>query len=163
MSKPKSGPQKGDKRRYLREAIESLGLDARYADAAKWVKNRYGIEVSDPTFYHLRKEMQQEARRGQTGGGPERPSAGAGEPKPAGAASQTQTTPQPPGPADTAPATPRAKARPAGPAGQESGGQAQPQEGAGAAEDGVAALVLQAKGLVARLGKDEAKRLIDAL
>ena len=42
MSKPKSGPQKGDKKRYLREAIESLGLDARYADAAKWVKNRYG-------------------------------------------------------------------------------------------------------------------------
>jgi hypothetical protein len=30
-------------------------------------------------------------------------------------------------------------------------------------QDGVAALVLQAKGVVARLGKEEAKRLIDAL
>jgi hypothetical protein len=35
MTKPKSEPQKGDKRRYIREAIESLGLDAKYVDAAK--------------------------------------------------------------------------------------------------------------------------------
>ena len=154
MTKPKSGPQKGEKRRYLREAIESLGLDAKYADAARWVKNRYGIEVSDPTFYHLRKEMQQEAKRGQASGGADQPAAEVGEPTSAGAAFQTQTTPQPPGRADTAPAAPRAKGRPTGPTGQ---------EGAGEARDGVAALVLQAKSLVARLGKDEAKRLIDAL
>jgi hypothetical protein len=115
MTKPTSGPQKGDKRRYIREAIESLGLDAKYVDAAKWVKDRYGIEVSDPTFYHLRKEMQQEARRGQPGGGPDQPSAAEGEPTPAGAASQTQTTPESPGPAGTAPAAALASARPTGP------------------------------------------------
>jgi hypothetical protein len=164
MSKPKSGPQKGDKRRYLREAIESLGLDAKYADAAKWVKKKYGIEVSDPTFYHLRKEMQQEARRGQPGGGPEQPSAEASEPTPAGAAApQAQTPPRPPARAGKPAAAPRANARPTGPTGQESGGQTQSLKGAVGAEDGVAALVFQAKSLVARLGKEEAKRLIDAL
>jgi hypothetical protein len=154
MSKPKSGPQKGDKRRYLREAIESLGLDARYADAAKWIKDKYGVKVGDPTFYHLRKEMQQEARRGQPRGGPEQPAAGAGEPTPAGAAAPTKTTPRSPGRAGKPAAAPRAKARPTGPTAQ---------EGAGEDRDGVAALVLQAKALVARLGKDEAKKLIDAL
>jgi hypothetical protein len=155
MTKPKSAPQKGEKRRYTREAIDSLGLDAKYADAAKWVKNRYGIEVSDPTFYHLRKEMQQEAKRGQASGGADQPAAEAGEPTPTDAsASQAETPPRPPARAGKPAAAPRAKARPTGPAAQ---------EGAGEDRDGVAALVLQAKSLVARLGKDEAKRLIDAL
>src|SRR4051794_29060015 len=130
MTKPKNGSQRGEKRRYVREAIESLGLDAKYADAAKWVKNKYGIEVSDPTFYHLRQEMREEARRGQPGGGPEQPSAEADEPMPAGAASQTQTTPQSPGRVDTAPAAARANARPTGPTGLESEGQTQSPEGA---------------------------------
>ena len=95
MTKLKSGPQKGEKRRYTREAIESLGLDAKYADAAEWVKNKYGIEVSDPTFYHLRKEMQEEARRGQPSEGADQPAVEGGEPTPAGAASQPPTTSQP--------------------------------------------------------------------
>ena len=51
------------------------------------------------------------------------------------------------------------QAKRAGVAAQEAGGQAP----AGEARDGVAALVLQAKALVEQLGKEEAKRLIDAL
>src|SRR5438270_2136732 len=86
MTKPKSESQKGEKRRYTREAIESLGLDAKYVDAAKWVKDRHGIEVSDPTFYHLRKEMQLEAS-----GGAGQPSVAPGKPTPASpAASQAE-------------------------------------------------------------------------
>jgi hypothetical protein len=155
MSKPKSRPQKGDKKRYIREAIQSLGLDARYADAAKWIKAKYGVEVADPTFYQLRKEMQQAAKRGQPGGGAGQPSAAASEPTPTRAASpQAGTTPRPPARAGKPAAAPRAKARPTGPTAQ---------EGAGEDRDGVAAWVLQAKSLVAKLGKEEAKKLIDAL
>ena len=31
-------PQRGDKSQYVREAINRLGLDAKYLDAAKWIK-----------------------------------------------------------------------------------------------------------------------------
>jgi hypothetical protein len=147
--------QKGEKKQYVREAIHSLGLDATFTPASKWIREKYRVEVSEPTYYAIRREMQQEARRGQTGGGAGQPSAAASESTPTGAASpQAGTTPRPPARAGKPAAAPRAKARPTGPTAQ---------EGAGEDRDGVAAWVLQAKALVAKLGKDEAKKLIDAL
>jgi hypothetical protein len=148
-AKPQGESQRGEKRQYLREAIETLGLDAKYLDAAKWVKNKYGVEVSDPTFYHLRREMQIEAgKRPQSGAGTGKAEAAGGEPS-SPKASQTETSS-------------------AGITGAKGGDKKQSQGGAPQAagslpQDGVAALVLQAKRLVARLGKDEAKKLIDAV
>jgi hypothetical protein len=147
--------QKGDKKQYVRKAIHSLGLDATFAPASKWIKKKYRVEVSEPTYYAIRKEMQQAAKRGQPGGGAGQPSAAVSEPTPTGAASpQAGTTPRPSARAGKPAAAPRAKARPTGPTAQ---------EGAREDRDGVAAWVLQAKALVAKLGKDEAKKLIDAL
>jgi hypothetical protein len=164
--------QRGDKQQYVREAINRLGLDAKYLDAAKWIKQKYGVEVADPTFYLIRKEMQQEARGSQPRDGADQSSAAAGDSTPTGAAAaQPETTS-----AGVTAEKNRGKgeersqgtaggARPAAkkPASTAAAPQAVPQPAAPLPQDRVAALVLQAKGLVERLGKEEAKRLIDAL
>jgi hypothetical protein len=149
-------PPKSDKRRYVREALEDLGLNATKGQAGQWLEKRYGIRVGDPTFYDVRKQMQQEV--GQQG-----KSDGAGQAKEA----------QPKGHV-----APKEAARRPGPedgAREESGASGQPTpagaaasparaEGAGSApREGVAEMVTVAKGLIERLGKEEVKRLIDAL
>ena len=71
----KKGPQKGEKRKYVREALQSLGLDANFAAASQWIKDKYGVDIAEPTYYGVRREMQLEAakqgqqdRAGQTSG-----------------------------------------------------------------------------------------------
>ena len=142
----KEVPQKGHKRKYVREALEALGLDATKGQAAQWLEKKYGTTVGDPTFYDTRKQMQQQAgHRGpkdQAGQAPA-PKAAA----PAKAAKRPVKAPSAASKPTPVVATPQASARAEG-----------PMPG-----NGVAALVTTAKGLVERLGKAEAKRLIDAL
>src|SRR5205823_3131178 len=102
MKNQKGEPRKGDKKRYIRAAIKRLGLDASYGPALKWIKDKYGVEVGEPTYYGVRREMQQDAaaKQGQPRGGAAAAPAAGGEPTLAGASLQAETppgpTPQPP-------------------------------------------------------------------
>lgn len=117
-TRPVELPQ-GGKKQCVREALETLGLNTNFSAAGKWIKDTYGTDISEPTFYLMRREMQQVP---------------APQPKPS---TETET----------------AKV-------------VQPQEKktpSPASQEGVADLVTKAKELIGQLGKQEAKKLIDAL
>ena len=135
-----NGSPKGTKKGYAREALEDLGISTTYAPARAWVQKKYGVDLAEPTFYVVRKEMQQEAQ------------------------SQGGTAPAKVSESRTAAPTAPAKAKSAAPKSQKPArGGAAASAGASAQEEGVAEMVLKAKDLIERLGKEEAKRLIDAL
>jgi hypothetical protein len=149
-------PTKSEKRKYVQEALEALGLDATKGQAARWLEKKYGIRVGDPTFYDLRKQMQQEAaQQGKSDGAGQ-----AKEAQPKGAAAPKEAASRPE-PHDGAREGLGASGQPT-PAGV----SASPVRDAGAGSapgEGVAAMVMVAKELIERLGKEEVKRLIDAL
>lgn len=140
--------QSSSKTQYVRDALNELGLDANFAETAKWVKNKHGVEIPDPIFYTTRKEMrrlaQTDAASSATGAEADS-TAAAAEPKPAAAkASKSARSAQ-------KKKTARIAKKPA------------PVAAAPKSSENVADLVYKAQALVQHLGKDEAKKLIDVL
>jgi hypothetical protein len=147
--------QSGSKTQYIRDALNELGLDANFAETAKWVKNKHGVEIPDPIFYTTRKEMRRLAKSGDARGtaGEAAAPATAAEAKPTAAeakpaaAKATRTTRGP----QKKKAAARTAKKPA------------PVAAAPKTKDNVADLVYKAQALVQHLGKTEAKKLIDVL
>jgi hypothetical protein len=53
---------KGEKTKYVREAIQTLGLQTSLKQVQAWISKKYGAdaaEVGDSTFYNLRREMRE--------------------------------------------------------------------------------------------------------
>ena len=118
----------GSKRELLALCIKTLGLDTTFATAKKWAMSKYKMEVGEPQFYTVRREMQDAA-------------------KPASPIVQAVLDRMPPGVITPEVAAAAARAAAIEPA----------------SANGIAVLVKTARALVEKLGKEEAKSLIDAI
>jgi hypothetical protein len=49
---------RGEKKKITEQAIRTLGFDATFASVKKWIKARHNCDIHESKFYPIRREMQ---------------------------------------------------------------------------------------------------------